>query len=418
MSADAYPRFHQRVAEAMEARYGQAARAPHDWREIQAWHFEQAGIIDRAIACVLEVAEAKVARLEFASGRRWAEQAIALAERLEPADLALYELRISALALAVLDFGGQFREGLEFARRMLHAAQERDDLEAEARALLALGRMQRELGQLTEAKQSLTRALELIGAEDDSGVGADIRLHLAKVHLLQGKHIEALHELQAAREDQEQRDDWLQLARVLTNIGDVYRVLGFSREGFAFYTRALTLEQGRGNLVGQSMLRDKLGLALLDRGELDDALASAEEGLQIRERLGDEVGQARSLANIGMIQLRRDRADLALRLYERAYAIELRIQHPRGQSVALQHIGDAQRALSRADDADESYTRALGIARSLSDSVGEARIYEKIGDLCQDRGSTARATEMFCAALTIREALHHADEAAALRRKL
>jgi hypothetical protein len=54
-------------------------------------------------------------------------------------------------------------------------------------------------------------------------------LHLAKVRQLQGRHLEALQELQLAREEHETGDDKLKLARVLTSIGDVYRVLGSSR---------------------------------------------------------------------------------------------------------------------------------------------------------------------------------------------
>src|SRR4029079_5963209 len=103
--------FHRRVAEKLAASYAASDRAPEGWREVVAWHWEQAGALAEAANAALEVAELRVTRLDVTAARQWAERTLALLDRLDPAQQRAYELRAYALALAVLEFGGQYREG-------------------------------------------------------------------------------------------------------------------------------------------------------------------------------------------------------------------------------------------------------------------------------------------------------------------
>jgi tetratricopeptide (TPR) repeat protein len=410
--------FHRQVAEQMAARYAANDRAPEGWREIVAWHWEQAGALAEATDATLEVAEARVARLDFAAGRQWVERTLDLIERLDPVERRIYELRAYGLALAVLEFGGQYREGLDYARRMLRLAQARRNREAEARAHLAIGRMQRELGQLTIAEAALQQARALAERDELGELEAEVRIHLAKVHQLQGRHLEAFQELQLAQEEQEQHDDRVKLARVFTVIGDIYRVLGAGREAMSFYTRALGLEQGRGSPLGQAILKDKIGLALLEQNKLQEARAAEEDSLRLRESLNDIVGQARSYSVLGMIASRLGQHEQALAYYERARDLEEQTQNRRGHGIALLHLGDAARALRNFDLAREHYLRALAIGRRDNDQIALARTLERLGDLSYDEDQREGANSHWVEALKIREALHHFDEAMALRERI
>jgi tetratricopeptide (TPR) repeat protein len=412
------PAFHRRVAEQLVARYGASEQAPPDWREALAWHWEQAGAYAEAADATLEIAELRMTRLDFTSARRWAERTLTLIERLEPEARRIYDLRAYALALAVLEFAGQYREGLDYARRMLGVAQARNNREATARAYLAVGRMQRELGQLTTAEIVLQQARALAADDELGELEAEVRLHLAKVHQLQGRHLEALQELQLAQEESEQHDDRMRLARVLTSIGDIYRVLGSSRESLTFYTRALSLEQGRGSLLGQAILRDKLALALLDQRKLQEALTNEEESLRLRQSINDTVGQARSYSVLGKIMSRFGRFDQAQAFHEQALALEQQLQNPRGIGIALLHLGDTARATSQFERARELYTQAVAVTRRDNDQIGLARALERMGDLGFDEGHRERANSHWVEALKIRESLHHSEEAAALRERI
>jgi tetratricopeptide (TPR) repeat protein len=410
--------FHRRVAGELAARYARSDHAPEGWREIMAWHWEQAGAFAEAADAAIEAAEARAARLDFTAARHWAERTLELIERLDPIERRVYELRAYALALAVLEFGGQYREGLEYARRMLRVAQARKNREAEARAHLAIGRMQRELGQLAVAEAALQQARTLAECDEISELEAEIRIHLAKVHQLRGRHLEALQELQLAQEEQEQHDDRVRLAQVFTGVGDIYRVLGAGREALTFYTRALSLEQGRGSLLGQAILKDKIALALLEQERLPEALAAAEESLRLRESVHDIVGQARACTVLGMIMHRLGQYERALAYHERARALEEQTQNRRGQGIALLHLGDTARALHNYELAREHYLRALALAQRDNDQIGLARTLERLGDLSFEEGQRDAANSHWVEALKIRDALHHFDEATALRDRI
>jgi tetratricopeptide (TPR) repeat protein len=410
--------FHRRVAEELTQRYDNREQAPPDWRETLAWHWEQAGAYAEAANSTLQIAEARMSRLDFTSARRWAERTLTLIERLAGAERQRYDLRAYALALAVLEFGGQYREGLDYARRMLSVAQARGNREATARAYLAIGRMQRELNQLSNAEVVLQQARTLAADDELSELEAEVRLHLAKVHQLQGRHLEALQELQLAQEEHEQNDDRLQLARVFGSIGDIYRVLGAAREATIFYTRALSQEQGRGSLLGQAILRDKLALALLEQDKLEDALAEEEDSLRLRQGINDIVGQARSHSVIGTIHERSGRYQAAQASHEQALALEEQLQNPRGQGIALLHLGDTARAVHQFERARAFYIRALAVTRRDSDQIGMARTLERLGDLGYDEGHRERANASWVEALKIRESLHHSEEATALRERI
>ncbi len=423
MTNDDTTTFHRRVAEELGARYGGDECAPEGWREIQTWHWERAGAYTAAIETALAITEMRVARLDFGGARQWTERVLTLLERIDVESWPPYELRACALALAVLEFGGQYREGLEYARRMLRAAQRTRNAEAEARALLGIGRMQRELGQLVQAETALHNARDLAARGELSDLEAEARLHLAKVHQLQGRHLEALQELQMAREEHEREehetiDEKLKLARVLTGIGDVYRVLGANQEAFTFYTRALSLEQGRGSLIGQAILKDKLALVLLNQNKPADALVSAEESLHLRRRINDIVGQARSYTVIGTVMSCLGRHEQAMESYRRAYELQEWTQNPRGQCIALIHLGDAARALRQPQAAVLHYEQALALARRDRDQIGIVRALERLGDLHYAQAQQSQALARWNEALQIREALRHVDEADKLRYRI
>jgi tetratricopeptide (TPR) repeat protein len=278
--------------------------------------------------------------------------------------------------------------------------------------------MQRELSQLTNAEVVLQQARALASDDELGELEAEVRLHLAKVHQLQGRHLEALQELQLAQEEHELHDDRLRLARVFSGIGDIYRVLGSAREATIFYTRALSLEQGRGSLLGQAILRDKLALALLGQGKLQDALADEQESLRLRQGINDVVGQARSHSVLGTVMERLGRYEDAQAQHEQALALEEQLQNPRGQGIALLHLGDTARATRQYDRSRDFYSRALAVTRRDNDQIGLARALERIGDLAYDEGQRERANAHWVEALKIREALHHSEEANALRERI
>jgi tetratricopeptide (TPR) repeat protein len=401
----------------MAGLYAASDTAPEGWRETLAWHWERAGAFAEAAEAALEVAEARVTQLDFAEARVWAERVLALLDRLDDAARRAYELRAYALTMAVLEFAGQYREGLGYARLLLRLADERGVPEMRARAHLAIGRLQREVGQLAAAEAELLRGMAIAEQVEHEELVSEARLQLAKVHQLQGRHLEALQQLQIAQ-DTLPADDLGRLARVCTGLGDVYRVLGAGREALRLYNRALKLEMSGGNPLGQAMLYEKLGLAQLDTGSPGEALACLQESLQLRASLNDRVGQARAHSILGLIQSKLGDHAAALEQFAQARAFEEQLQNRRGMAIALTHSGDAARASGDIAHAAQSYAEALVLAREANDQVAVARLCQRQGDLLFTQGSPAEARDAWSEALTIRRALGHSEEGIALEHRL
>ena len=409
--------FHKAIAERLAALYAASEAAPEGWRETLAWHWERAGAFAEAADAALEVAEARVTQLDFAEARVWAERVLALLDRLDGGARRAYELRAYALTMAVLEFAGQYREGLGYARLLLRLADERGAPEMRARAHLAIGRLQREVGQLAAAEAELLRAMAIAEQAEHEELVSESRLQLAKVHQLQGRHLEALQQLQIAQ-DALPADDLGRLARVCTGLGDVYRVLGSGREALRLYNRALKLEMSGGNPLGQAMLYEKLGLAQLDANNLGEALACLNESLQLRASLDDRVGEARAHSILGLIQSRLKDHAAALDHFAQARALEERLQNRRGMAIALTNSGDAASAAGDAARAAQSYAEALALSREANDRVAIARIRQRQGDLLHGQSDRVAASEAWSEALTIRRELGHSEEAIALEKRL
>lgn len=408
--------FHRTTAEELARRYAAREDAPEGWRETLTWHWEQAGAYQEALIAALDVTEARVSELAFADARRWAERVLMLLDRLDNSERRRYEMRAYALTISVLEFGGQYREALGYARLLMRMAEERGNVEALGRAHLAIGRVQRELGQLTVAEAEMVRALALAERHSLAELETEVRLQLAKVHQLQGRHLLAFQQLELAQDTP--IDDRSRLARVCTSVGDVYRVLGAGDEALRFYHRALKLEIGSTNRLGQAMLYEKLGLSNLELDQVGVALQCAREALRLREDLGDVVGQARSHSLLGAIQSRLGNHQTAMEHFERSRDLDALSQNQRGMSIALTNLGDAARALGDNERARAHYVEALTLARQIDDQIALARMYQRLGDLSFQEGDRETTRAYWSEALRIRERLGHSEEAIALRGRM
>lgn len=408
--------FHRRTAEELASLYSTSEQPPEGWRETLAWHWEQAGAYGEAIDAALEVAEMRVAELAFMEARRWAEHVLVLLDRLDQLERRAYEMRAYALTIAVLEFGGQYREALGYARLLLRLAEERGNVEARGRSYLFIGRMQREIGKLAAAEGELLRALSLAERHQLRELEAEARFHLAKAHQLQGRHLEAFQQLELAQDMSQ--DNRARLARVCTGVGDVYRVLGAGREALSLYHRALKLEIGSSNRIGQAMLYEKLGLSHLELGQIGEALQCAQEALRLRDDLNDRVGQSRSHTILGAIQSRLENHAQALYHFEQVRELEQGLQNQRGLIIALTNIGDAAHALVDNERARANYLEALALAQEINDQVALARMHERLGNLSAFDGVPEVAIAHWNEALRIREALGHSEEAITLRNRI
>jgi tetratricopeptide (TPR) repeat protein len=410
--------FHHSTAAELLRRYTGRDEPPAELSQVLAWHYRQAHAYAEAADWSLATAEALATQMDFGGAQRWCERALEDLVHVEERTRAQPLMRAYALAIAVLEFGGQYRAVLDYSRRLLRLAQAEQHADAQIRAFIASGRAHRELRRLSAAEADLLRARELATRYNSIDSDTEVWLHLSKVYQMQGRHLQALQQLELARLEQEQRNDQTQLARVFTAIGDVYRILGASREALRFYKRAFIMELRSGSLLGQAILYDKLSLTYLARKELGEALQAQHESLRLREQLNDVVGRARSHMVLGTIYSQLGQYDAALKEYEQSRMLEEQTQNRRGLAVALSNLADMAQTVGDAERADACYSEALELARFDNDQVALARLNRRMGDLKYTRGDAEAARQFWHAALAIRERLGHSEEVFMLRERL
>jgi tetratricopeptide (TPR) repeat protein len=411
--------FHRQAAHTLQTHYAESETPPEGWQGVLMWHWEQAGEYGEAIRVALARAQHHTGNLEFPEARRWIDHGLKLLERISGSERLKHEMQTYALTVAVLEFEGKFREALGYAQLILRLAETEGNIEAQGRGYLTLGRVHRELGQLTFAETELLHALQMAERHQMHELEWEARFHLAKVHQLQGRHLDAFQQLDLAhRRVTTVSDGESRLARVCTGIGDIYRVLGSGEEALQFYHRALKGEIGTENRLGQAILYEKLALSHMELDELFEAIECINEALQIRERLDDNLGKARSHSIMGTIQHRLKNYHLAQEHFERARSLEAHLQNRRGLTIALTNLGDVARSTGNTDQARLYYHEALKLTREIGDRVGMARVYERIGDAFHDTGDRELAQSHWQEALHIRDDMGHYDEAQSLRERL
>lgn len=416
--SDEHQAFHLRTAHDLVRRYAEAKHAPPDLAQILAWHFRHGGAPAEAATWSLQAAEGLVTQADFGGAQHWCERSLELLNQVSEPERGPTLLRAYVLALLVLEFGGQHREVLDYAKRLLRLAQSEQNPAAQVRALIAAGHAQRELRRLSAAEAELLRAQELASRYTLIDMDAEILLQLSKVYQMQGRHLQALQQLELARAEQEQRNDQTQLARVLTAIGDMYRILGAAREAVRFYKRAFMIELRSGSILGQAILYDKLSLSYMAQEQLGEALDSQRESLRLRTGLNDIVGQARSYTVLGTIYSKLGNYGEALGAYEQSRTLEERTQNRRGLAIALSNLADTAQAVGDTERAAACYAEALDLARYDNDQVALARLTSSIGNLHYQTGDVAGARNAWAESLAIRERLGHSDEVFDLQNRM
>jgi tetratricopeptide (TPR) repeat protein len=190
-----------------------------------------------------------------------------------------------------------------------------------------------------------------------------------------------------------------------------------------------------GSTTGEADLLDSLGMAHVQAGRREEALACHTAALELRERDGDAFGEAVSLNGIGLVHLRDGRPDLARVRFERCLAISREMGERRWEGIALANLADAVleldrpadaldlaeqaltvhretgnrmsafsclvtvadslRALDRRDEAEPHLWRALEIAQELDNLPREAYALVELGEFQVESGQAGEALDSF-----------------------
>lgn len=268
------------------------------------------------------------------------------------------------------------RADLESAEQFFSRAVEQAQLEQgwnlQAKALVAQGKVYRDLGEPARAFVCLDRALELSQQHQDATTEGDALNQRAGVNHALGEYALGLKDLTRALELAKIFADERRTANTLINMGILSTKL-------ADYPRALTMLSEAHKLIrehiqdvameGQCLIN--LALVYEDMGDNNKALETCQLALQTVSELDNRVLQAITTVNLGYAHKRLNQQQAALQRFENALDIAKEIKFVKVEIAALDGLGQLYNALKNTDKALELHQQVLERSRETNDLESE-----------------------------------------------
>lgn len=317
---DEITRLHGQVARAIEGLYSNL----DEWVIKLAYHYDFAGIPDKAAYYAAVAGEQNLARSVYNEAVSLFERALSYSGMLEPAQEAALKWNLGSAQWGIGRYDTAetlFRESLDLYRQV-------GDQRGIAEALMGLGDVTRRRGAFEEARTYFQETLALSReAGDQIGMGQAMgRLGVIARNL--GDYAEAEAQYQSALAIFEQAQELSRVAGIRSGLGLIAIDQGRYAEARAHYMASLELSRKVGNRTGTALILTGLGWATYMEGNYEDAREHTEESLAISREVGDQWMIANNLGNLGKIHLGLGDAVTAERHFREALGIALAINTP------------------------------------------------------------------------------------------
>ncbi|HEV7518599.1 MAG TPA: CHAT domain-containing tetratricopeptide repeat protein, partial [Thermoanaerobaculia bacterium] len=233
-----------------------------------------------------------------------------------------------------------------------------------------LGRSAEELEDLAAARGDYQRALGLWRQVGDRENEARTWINLGHILAKRGEAWEALACFDRALANGHEAETRV---RALAGRGAARALAGDFQTAFSDLRLALSLVSGHPEL--RRLVLIELGAAYVEAGAQPLALARFAEALSLERRSGDRYSEAVILNDIGLAHFRRQENGPAFAAYRQAWELFAALGNRRGEATALLNMGWLEAELNHPDRAIESYRRALPMARQLDHRAAEAALH-------------------------------------------
>lgn len=139
----------------------------------------------------------------------------------------------------------------------------------------------------------------------------------------------------------------------------------------------------------------KLGLAYLDKGEIDRSIEYLEQALAINREIDRREYEAADLGALGLAYAALGEHRKAIKFYRQALAIYRVIDARWGEGIYLSNLGSSYTAISKARLAIKLHEQALKINREVQDRRSEGYTLGNLGAAYAALGEHQRALELF-----------------------
>jgi CHAT domain-containing protein/Tfp pilus assembly protein PilF len=181
----------------------------------------------------------------------------------------------------------------------------------------------------------------------------------------------------------------------LGNLGIAYLNLGQYQEAIALNEQSLVIAREIGDRRGEGNALNNLGVAYIDLGQYQEAIAIYEQQLVITREIGDRQGEGRALGNLGNAYYFLGQYQEAIALYEQSLVIFREIGDRNGEGAALGNLGIAYNSLGQYQEAIALHEQHLAIAREIGDRRGEGNAVVNLGSAYLSLGQYQEAIALY-----------------------
>lgn len=195
--------------------------------------------------------------------------------------------------------------------------------------------------------------------------------------------------------------DLLGQAIVLNNLGIAKANTGLPEHAHTMLCQALLLRKEIGDERGQAAVSNNLGVLHRQSGEFNTSAAYHDQAITLFRQVGDEVGEGQSLNNLGRTHVSMGQLNDAIECYQRALDVLVGIGDLLGQAETLDSLGSAYQVMGDHAAAVDCHLRSVLMFRELGDRTGEANGLDNLGSALDGEGSAALAQDSWRQALAL-----------------
>jgi predicted ATPase/class 3 adenylate cyclase len=267
-------------------------------------------------------------------------------------------------------------------------------------------------GQYEPQKADLERLSSLVeemeassNSQEQTGRRAVVMSRWAKYTVRTGDHPKAILSAGKALELANSAGDQETALEALMTCVEASRLKGDLDEGLRIAEEGIDLARRTGSHQSEAGLLNLLGLIYLDQGKSSEARACLELGLGIADEIGDRRSKARSLNNLGNLAGTEGSYAAAHFYYLDTLEITREIGDRRGEGLVSGNLGWIARNLGDFAAARSYAEQNIRIAREIGDQLLEAYAMINLSSLSEIAGDYGAA-------------LDHAEQSLALSRKI
>lgn len=270
-------------------------------------------------------------------------------------------------------------------------------------------------GRGAEAIPLYQEGLALAQASNNQSSTADYYIQLGVTHFFLGQLEKALSNYLNAHDIYEQLGQKENLAKVLNNIGIIYRMQQRYERALEIYWNSYQLKKTLGDSIGMAASLQNLGLVFSHLGDKKQALQHLTQGLGIYQRLEDPEGVANCFNSLGNIYLDWNDIPPAKQAFEQAWTYFEKHHEADNTPSTLQGLGQVAVEEKNYSEAEKYFKQALDLAETYGQKEVVLDLMKSLGQVLEKLDKNSEAVQVMGKTFLLQDTLAEENRQALLQ---